>query len=237
MTETPTTEVTGSPTWRVLTQGFHCILATLTVVMVVVVFLQVLNRYLLNNPLSWTEEVARIIFVWITFLGAFVAVTTNSHIRVVAFVRRFSVPTQEVLTAAITCLMIFYLYHLCVVGVSVVQETRNTFSPALDLPFAYVYAAIPICGALMLISLLRRLRGVAFARVALGAVGTAVVLLVAYGLLGRGASSTGTLVLFAVGCLAAFILFGMPIAFAIGSASLLFLILYQRVTLLIIRIA
>ncbi len=234
MTEVPRTEATDSPTWKIPTQVFHSLLAVLTVVMVVVVFLQVLNRYLLNNPLSWTEEVARIVFVWITFLGAFAAVTTNSHIRVAAFVRRFSPPTQDVLAAVTTCLMVIYLCYLCVVGMSVVRETWTTFSPALDLPFAYVYAAIPICGALMLASLLWRIRGFGLRSVALGGVATVVALLLAYGFLGRGGSSTGALVLVAVGCLALFILLGMPIAFAIGSASLLFLILQQRVTLLIV---
>jgi tripartite ATP-independent transporter DctM subunit len=234
MTETPTTEATDSRTWKVLTRVLHIILAALTIVMVVVVFLQVLNRYLLNNPLSWTEEVARMLFVWITFLGAFVAVTTTSHISVATFVRRFSRPTQEVMATATTCLMIFYLYHLCAVGLAVVQETWNTFSPALNLPFAYVYAAIPVCGALMLASLLMRLRGFALRKVALGGMATAVALLLAYWLFGRGSSSTGTLVIVAVGCLVVFILLNMPIAFAIGSASLLFLILQQRVTLLII---
>lgn len=54
-------------------------------VMVVVVFAQVIFRYSLEQPLSWSEEVARYMFIWATFLGASVAFYENTHINVTYF--------------------------------------------------------------------------------------------------------------------------------------------------------
>ena len=46
------------------------------------VFTQVVSRYIFNSPISWTEEMARILFVWICFMGTFLALKTKGHIAI-----------------------------------------------------------------------------------------------------------------------------------------------------------
>jgi len=43
----------------------------------------------------WTEEVSRILFIWITFVGAYIALKMHSHISVETFFKRFTPKTQE----------------------------------------------------------------------------------------------------------------------------------------------
>ena len=78
--KSPTTEKKSQGWWlRIIDAVFAWLFSLLTIAMVAVVFLQVLNRYVFNNPLSWTEEVSRIIFIYMTFLGAYWALRQLTH--------------------------------------------------------------------------------------------------------------------------------------------------------------
>ena len=54
-------------------------------IMTILVFIQVMMRYLFNNSLSWSEELARFIFLWLSWIGASYAVKERSHFRVEMF--------------------------------------------------------------------------------------------------------------------------------------------------------
>ena len=63
--------------------------ALAVIVMTSLVFFQVANRYIIGWIVPWTEEVSRILFIWITFVGAYIALKTNSHISVETFFNAF----------------------------------------------------------------------------------------------------------------------------------------------------
>jgi len=69
--------------------------ALAVVVMTLLVFFQVANRYIIGWIVPWTEEVSRILFIWITFAGAYIALKANSHIAVHTFFKRFTPKNQE----------------------------------------------------------------------------------------------------------------------------------------------
>lgn len=70
--------------------GFiHVVAATLLTASVVVMAVQVGLRLFLNAPLSWPEEVVRYSFVWVVYLGSVVAVSRDTHIRVLAMIEPF----------------------------------------------------------------------------------------------------------------------------------------------------
>jgi TRAP-type C4-dicarboxylate transport system permease small subunit len=58
-----------------------------------IVFFQVLNRFILHIPLSWTEEAARYGFVWLSLFGAVKALQTGSHIKVDIFINNLKPKT------------------------------------------------------------------------------------------------------------------------------------------------
>jgi tripartite ATP-independent transporter DctM subunit len=202
--------------------------------MVAVVFLQVTNRYVFNNPLSWTEEVARFIFVWITFMGALLALKTKAHIGVNSFMVRFSSETRAMVENMTIFFIIFYLFYLIIFGIKIVQETAQTFTPALNISFSYIYVAIPLSAILMISYLVAQLFHSKWKTIALSGIITMAILVTLHLLFGGGRGSGGNLILLAIICLGTLILINTPIAFSIGLSSLLFLILQQRTPLLII---
>ena len=120
-------------------------------VMAIVVFLEVIFRYVLHLPLFWTEEFARYCLVWSSLLGAAVALKRGEHIAVTFFLDLFPERIGRALTfvarisvAAILAVMIWG-------GIKLVMITSAQISPALRIPMAVPYLALPICSAVMLV--------------------------------------------------------------------------------------
>jgi TRAP-type transport system small permease protein len=117
----------------------------------VVVFLQVLFRYLFHLPLFWTEETARYCLIWASMLGAGYALRHGQHIAVTFIIDRL----PEWLYRATTRLgQIFVLAIIAVIlwgGIELVSITRHQISPALRIPMSFPYLAMPAGALIMLI--------------------------------------------------------------------------------------
>jgi len=145
---------TGGPLGRLLRvvgiiEDWLCYM--LLVALVVTTSLQVFTRYVLNAPLTWTEEVARMLFLWLIFLGSAFIVKRSSHISIDILARLLPpVPRRwlAILTHGITLAI---LTVLAVKGIQLLRITGQSASPALDIPWVYVYAAFPLGMLLMAI--------------------------------------------------------------------------------------
>ncbi|MEZ5864596.1 MAG: TRAP transporter small permease [Geminicoccaceae bacterium] len=109
-----------------------------------VMSIAVFFRYVLNDSLGWSEELARYGLVYVTFLGAALAARRGSHIRV-SVLEHFLPPRwrrllhllQEVLTLA-------FVFTIAVLAIRISGILHGTKSAAMLLPMSYVYAAIVI---------------------------------------------------------------------------------------------
>ena len=110
--------------------------------------LQVFTRFVLNNSLSWTEELARYAFIWSNLLGA--ATQKSSHATVTAITDALPKKVQTVLKIAVNLIIILVAYVLVRYGWKVVMSTRMQLSPALRISMSYVYASAPVCGVLVI---------------------------------------------------------------------------------------
>ena len=72
---------------RVLERALTAIIATLFVLMIVLVSIQVLNRYGTRASIPWTEELTRTSYVLLIFIGSALAVVQCNHVRVVSAVQ------------------------------------------------------------------------------------------------------------------------------------------------------
>ena len=128
-------------------------------VMVVVTSLQVIYRYVLGAPLSWSEEASRYCFVWITFLGAVLGLERGVHIGVDILTNRFAPSMRRSLAAASHLLVGTFCVLVAYASWPVLEVNLLQSSPALGLPMSYVYAAIPVSMLLMVVLLLLRAIG------------------------------------------------------------------------------
>ena len=124
-----------------------------------IMFLQVLFRYVFNNSLSWSEELAKFIFIWITFLGAGICFRDRIHLKVDFLVSKLPDKYQIFLEIANTLLITAFSGIMAILGFLWVINVSGTLSPAIGLPLNIVfYAAYPVSAVFTLIYGLNRIK-------------------------------------------------------------------------------
>jgi C4-dicarboxylate transporter, DctQ subunit len=130
------------------------------VVFAVIIFFgasQVVMRYVFNSSLSWSEEAIRYLFICVFFVAASMGMRTDEHVSIDVLTARLPRGLQRILYLATRGLVAFLLVVLIVVGIQYCRITVDSYSPAMEIPFALVYASIPLGSALMLVALVYRL--------------------------------------------------------------------------------
>ncbi|WP_249870404.1 TRAP transporter small permease [Oceanobacillus saliphilus] len=132
--------------------GMKHFLNIIMAILVFSTFMQVVFRFVLNNPLAWTEELARYSLVVLTFLGAAYAMSLKQHIGIEILVDRFPPAGKKVMQmiALLVCLL-FYLLMI-VQGFSLANSAMNQLSPVLRIPMGMLYLVIPISGLLLAVN-------------------------------------------------------------------------------------
>lgn len=105
---------------------------------------QVIGRYFFNYSIAWTEETATFAQVWLTLLGAGIAMRYNQHAGVDFLVLKMPISVQRVVNGAAFLLGIWFLAVVVVGSLSMVSIGMMVKSPALRLPMAIPYSALPI---------------------------------------------------------------------------------------------
>jgi TRAP-type C4-dicarboxylate transport system permease small subunit len=143
----------------VLDSAEEAICYSLLVALVVVTSLQVFTRYVLNAPFTWTEELARMLFTWIVFLGAALLLKGSSHITIDILARSLAPRPRRWLLVVSHLITLSVVGVLAVKGFRLLQITGASESPALGIPWVYVYAAFPVGMTLMALRYARALIG------------------------------------------------------------------------------
>jgi len=139
---------------QILDKSLEVLLMVSVGVLVVDVLWQVFTRFVMRNPSSWTEELATFLLIWVSLLGAAVALGRGAHLGIDYFThklpQRNRVQTELFVFAAIS---IFSLLVMVSGGISLVRQTLalEQISVALHIPMGYVYLAIPISGAFLVL--------------------------------------------------------------------------------------
>jgi len=127
------------------------ILILLLAAMSVIVFTNVVMRYTTHESLEWAEEVSRHMMIWLTFLGAGLVLRYGGHIAVEnlqdALPRRGGV----VMRAVVAVLLLAFFGFMVWYGWLYMQRTLFQLTAVTQIPFAYIYAAMPIGGILLIV--------------------------------------------------------------------------------------
>jgi len=137
-----------------LAKGEAAVLIAIVSVMTVVVFLQVLYRYVFAQSLQWSEELARYLFVWLSIFGAALALQKKGHFGLDLFYKMLSTRWQRFIKFPVYLLMGIVIFVILFHGTILVQKTVLQESPAMGISMAWAYASLPVGGALMAIHLI-----------------------------------------------------------------------------------
>ena len=129
------------------------VIIAMVVIMAVVLFLQVLYRYVLAQPLHWSEELARYLFVWLSILGATLGLQKRGHFGLDVFFQMFPRKMKQSMGFFIYFLMGIVIFVILVQGITLVEKTAPQESPAMGISMSWAYACLPVGGALMAIHL------------------------------------------------------------------------------------
>lgn len=129
------------------------VLIVLLGAMSVIVFSNVVVRYLTNASIPWSEEVSRHMMIWLTFLGSGLVLRCGGHIAIDNLQDALPATTARLVRGVVLALIVAFLGLLAYYGWIYVGRTMLQTTAATEIPFGYVYAAMPIGCVFMLIHL------------------------------------------------------------------------------------
>ncbi|TQM13382.1 TRAP-type C4-dicarboxylate transport system permease small subunit [Pseudonocardia kunmingensis] len=134
---------------RRLAQLLELLLIAVMIGLVATIAVQVFSRYVLGSPVPWTEELARYLLVYLTFVGCALAIHEHAHLRIDVLLVRFPVQLQRVIGLLTTASLLITAVLLVWYGIVFTELSWGTVSPALAQSIAWIYAAMPVTGAVM----------------------------------------------------------------------------------------
>jgi len=206
--------------------------ALLVIVEVFILAAGVFTRYVLRQPLVWSDELATILFLWLAMLGAVVAYRRGEHIRLSVLLRRSSPHVRAILEAISSVVTALFVLELIPASLTFFKQEQIDLTPALNIPQSDVVLAVIVGLALILVLALLRLSE-GDPKIVAGVVAAAAVLSVAvwFGRHAIAALGNVDLILFFVLLVGACIAIGIPIAFAFGVGTLSYLAVTTSVPL------
>src|SRR6187399_2510257 len=108
--------------------------ALLTALEVLILFAGVVSRYVVHNPLTWSDELASILFLWLAMLGAVVAYARAEHMRMGALVARFGAQGRAFFDALALAVGIAFLTLIFYPAFDYAMDEIAITTPALEIP-------------------------------------------------------------------------------------------------------
>ena len=134
-----------------LTSLIEVTILTLFAAMILSTMAQVVSRYAFNAPLIWSEELSRYLFIWISFLGAWLAWTAREHLGIDILPHvlppRLKRPFQILIELTVLIFALASMYY----GRKILSVSLNQPSAVLRLPMFWIYLSYYTC--MILISL------------------------------------------------------------------------------------
>lgn len=141
--------------FEVMDRIINGILALLMTGMVVVISAQVWYRFVLNDPLAWSEELGRYLFVWISFMGAAAGVRYQVHLGIDIMEKILPETAYRYVVVLVNLIIQVFLAVIIFWGFKILGVIRFQTSPSMHIPMIYPYMAVPVGSIFMLINSIR----------------------------------------------------------------------------------
>jgi len=127
--------------------------AVMVVALAIIVFVQVFNRFVLKAPLAWSEDLAMLLFQWVTFLGAAIGVKRMRHFGIELIVKQLPGKIHRVIEILVPLIMGVVALTMITEGIKLIGFNKNRIYASMNLTYTWAYLAIPVSGGLMILHL------------------------------------------------------------------------------------
>lgn len=140
---------------RGISKAVLAVIMVIGFVMLVVAWAHIFYRYALNNSLTWSEELLKILLVWFCLLSATFISVRREHVKIVIFKQLLPKVLENKVDLFVSFLMFFGSAAMCYIGWRLAGNAGMRRSPALRIPFSHMYAAIYVSFFIMALYELR----------------------------------------------------------------------------------
>jgi TRAP-type C4-dicarboxylate transport system permease small subunit len=138
-----------------ITAVVKCVMLGLATMIFVIICLAVFTRYILNFVPSWSEEVPRYLLVWITYLGAGLAVKYKEHISLDYFFNLMPIRARQAGHLILNVLIATVGVIMLVFGVRLVSQFGDDLMESIPVKNFWLYLAMPVSGTLMVLYIIQ----------------------------------------------------------------------------------
>jgi TRAP-type C4-dicarboxylate transport system permease small subunit len=143
---------------RVLVRVNQTLVIVMMMAMASLVFANVVSRYVFANSLNWSEEIARYLMIWVTYLGAGLAMRNGQHVAIEFGQSALPKALHPWIRGLVAATILVFLGVITVAGVQFTEFAWRQRTPVMQWPMGAVYLAIPIGSLLFALHFLAILR-------------------------------------------------------------------------------
>ncbi|MFP5108950.1 TRAP transporter small permease [Neobacillus sp. C211] len=135
------------------------VFASISLVLIISVsVVGVFMRFVLGEPLQWTEEMTLALFVWFTFLGASVVEKENGHVGIEYFVEKLN-PSLKIFADLFREIVLNFisLFVFVYLGSQLTAQAASRLTPVLRVSYIYIDVAVVLCGIFSAIHITSRI--------------------------------------------------------------------------------
>jgi len=153
----PANAASAGGAWHVLYEGLGYLGGLILAIMAFSVFLQVVLRYIGWNPFDGIDELPRYLFVWLVMIGAAAAMYRGEHTALHYFRDKLGTRSRALTMVIVDVAGIAMFVTFIKLSFVLVPNAQFQTSAGLGLTLDYVYAAVPVGAALIILPMLRNL--------------------------------------------------------------------------------
>lgn len=127
--------------------------ATILAVLIADVGIGIFGRYVIELPVTWSEELARYLMIWVALLAVSCGVARREHVAVTALLERLPQNLRRQLGAAIDALAFAFFAFLCYFGIDMTKQGASQYATMFEMTMWMPFAAVPVSSALACLQL------------------------------------------------------------------------------------
>lgn len=117
-------------------------LVSMFCVMVLIIFVQVVMRYVFNNSLSWSEELGKFIFVWISWVGISIGARKNEHIKITMLTDKLSPKMSHIINIVSEMVVMSICFVTVFYGISLIISQANIYFAGIKISMSWGYLSV-----------------------------------------------------------------------------------------------